>query len=257
MTKAIELAGVVQLMGSWSSPWYGVIVMELLDTTLHTHVKQRGASDVEARDAMMCQIAMGLDGLHSRQIVHRDLHANNILVSYGDAGRVVAKISDLGGSAVVPKSGTHEGRAMLTWPCGAPHIRAPEVFFAAHSCSRFSRTWGPPRMIGPTTSHYGFPVDLWALGCLYTLIGTAKYPFLSQKVETEIVQQWGKLLGRVPESLSDRLKWCPDLVRLTNEAKGWAARSIKKTWPERALDLLKYDPELSSSLRGTASRTVT
>ena len=74
MTKAIELAGVVQLMGSWSSPWYGVIVMELLDTTLHTHVKQRGASDVEARDAMMCQIAMGLDGLHSRQIVHRDLH---------------------------------------------------------------------------------------------------------------------------------------------------------------------------------------
>ncbi|KAI4341020.1 hypothetical protein MLD38_025796 [Melastoma candidum] len=90
------------------------------------------------------QIAMGLDCLHSRGIVHGDLKPTNVLIGLGDR----AKIADFGCAKMV-----EEASARIS---GTPMYMAPEV---------------------ARGEEQGCPADIWALGCTVIEMATERFPW--------------------------------------------------------------------------------
>lgn len=84
-------------------------------------------------------ILLGLEYLHTRSIIYRDIKPENIMVD--DAGYI--KLIDMGTAKIL--SGKHGGRTFTI--IGTPHYMAPEII---------------------TGKGYSYSVDLWSVGiCLY------------------------------------------------------------------------------------------
>uniref|UniRef100_A0A6N2MX91 mitogen-activated protein kinase kinase kinase n=1 Tax=Salix viminalis TaxID=40686 RepID=A0A6N2MX91_SALVM len=125
------------------------------------------------------QILQGLRYLHSSKVVHGDLKCANILVT--ESGRV--KLADFGLSRSM-----EDHSQSLKLGLGSSYWMAPEV--------------ANPKRVG-----YGFPSDIWSLGCTVTELSTRKYPQYNARnaVSLDRAIRGGK--GPiVPDYLSDTLK---------------------------------------------------
>jgi len=95
-------------------------------------------------------VAKGLQSLHDRLIIHRDIKIENILMTDFTVD-ATPRIADLG-SAVKLRTSTDT----VTFKIGTPGYIAPEVIL------------GKP---------YGLACDIWSMGCLMHVLLTASPPF--------------------------------------------------------------------------------
>eukprot|EP01126_Amoeba_proteus_P059728 TRINITY_DN7834_c0_g1_i3.p1 TRINITY_DN7834_c0_g1~~TRINITY_DN7834_c0_g1_i3.p1 ORF type:complete len:479 (-),score=94.40 TRINITY_DN7834_c0_g1_i3:304-1740(-) len=128
------------------------------------------------------QIASAMAYLHSIDVLHRDLKAENILVDSGDN----AKIADLGLATILSKS-----KARLTMMVGTPKWEAPEVF----------------------TGKYSTPADVYSFGVLLYEMNTATepYPEIFDLVELQLAVQNGlrpAIPSDVPSGFSILMNQC-------------------------------------------------
>ena len=99
---------------------------------------------------IIIQIGICIESLHAKNIVHRDIKVENILMSdFSQDAKV--RIADLG-SAVKLQSANDTS----TFKIGTPGYTAPEILS------------GLP---------YSFSCDIWSLGCLLHVLLTASPPF--------------------------------------------------------------------------------
>jgi cGMP-dependent protein kinase len=84
---------------------------------------------------MLGSLLLGIEYLHSRKIVYRDLKPENVMVDC--TGHL--KIIDLGTAKVLSEKNSFKTYTMV----GTPHYMAPEIF---------------------TGKGHNFMVDLWSLG---------------------------------------------------------------------------------------------
>jgi hypothetical protein len=71
--------------------------MEYCDETLRTYVaKRNGTLGFGARKRIALQFLYGLNYLHTRQLLHRDISLQNVLLKVYDGGAVLVKLSDFG-----------------------------------------------------------------------------------------------------------------------------------------------------------------
>lgn len=84
------------------------------------------------------QIAKGVEYIHDRGVIHRDLKSANILLDQ----RLCVRIADFGMARCVTKAGVYTPGMVTLW------YRAPEVLLGA--------------------SDYTSAVDIWSLGCIVT-----------------------------------------------------------------------------------------
>ena len=121
-----------------------IIIIELLDQDLQTFIKKsKEKPKVSFRDtvSIMLDVAQGLNYLHEKSIVHRDLACKNILLT----SRKQAKIADFGFAKYFPG-----GHTAATANPGTPANRAPETF------GRFFFSRGP--------INYGTKADIFSFG---------------------------------------------------------------------------------------------
>ncbi|XP_065884712.1 uncharacterized protein [Dysidea avara] len=113
----------VQFLGLYYPPnsLLPALVMELMFTSLSRYLETAGDLEVDVKISILHDSSLGLRYLHSHKppIIHRDLTANNILLSRS----LTAKVTDLGMAKILDK---HQPAKMTTAP-GLPAYMPPEA----------------------------------------------------------------------------------------------------------------------------------
>lgn len=142
-----------------------VRLFEVVDTPsrLYLVTEYAGGGDLSNRiyvEGKMCdhlgkitfaQILAAVKYMHSLNIIHRDLKAENVLFSVSGC----VKVADLGFSVRVSNR-----NHLLDTQCGSPPYAAPELF--------------------QDEPYLGPPVDVWAMGVLLFFIVTGTMPFRAE-----------------------------------------------------------------------------
>lgn len=91
-------------------------------------------------------LLLGVQELHSRGILHRDLKPNNVLLS---ASQHVAKLTDFGMATLLDSPSVQDGTSPIkrSLQVVTRAYRSPELFFGEE--------------------HYGAEVDVWSVGCIF------------------------------------------------------------------------------------------
>lgn len=150
---------VVKLFGDLQkdSRFYYITMEYISGLNLYDFLRQATSPKFEDKYQIFNDIIYGVDYIHAKHIIHRDLKTQNILIDH--AGH--AKIIDFGFSLEVP-SNTYQQNTI----CGTPLYMAPELF-ASMSESQ----------IYDAHSVISNAIDIWALGLILLEIYTEKNPF--------------------------------------------------------------------------------
>lgn len=121
---------------------------------------------------IMCQLLLGMEFIHSKGIVHRDIKPPNILVSM-EGNIPYAKFCDFGLSCVPNRYRPSTPGAVTSW------YRAPEI-----ACEY---------------ADYSFPSDIWSLGCVFYEMITKK-PLIESKDDDKVI--FNDILKSIPENFN-------------------------------------------------------
>ena len=134
---------------------FPILVMEFLPTNLTSCLERYGILPDEINVSILHDVSLGLVYLHGQTpvIVHRDLSANNVLLSTN----MTAKISDLGVARILNLTPLQVSR--MTETPGTPAYMPPEVMVA--------------------NPHYNTSVDVFSFGIMMIHTFTAEWPLPS------------------------------------------------------------------------------
>ena len=133
-----------------------VLLMEQLETDLHSFLKDPNNSDLAFADKLtiLHGVASGLEYLHSHSVVHRDLSAKNVLVISSPS--LTAKISDFGNSCIA-------------------NIDSNSDFEASSTLVGGTMLYMPPEHYTPEAKH-STALDIFSFGHLALFVGTQNFP---------------------------------------------------------------------------------
>ncbi|XP_046988459.1 cyclin-dependent kinase 6-like [Schistocerca americana] len=149
---------------------YLFLVFEHLEQDLSNYIEkcpQSGMGASLVRDIMF-QTLSGVDFLHSKRVIHRDLKPQNILIS--SSGTV--KLADFG------LAKTYDFEMLLTSVVVTIWYRAPEVLL---------------------NSTYATPVDIWSCGCIMAELFLLR-PIFCGTSEVDQLDKIFSILGTPPET---------------------------------------------------------
>ncbi|KAI9360360.1 kinase-like domain-containing protein [Zopfochytrium polystomum] len=148
----------VKLLGFEAKPIQVNIFLEYCDGgSIASCLSLAGAFPPELTLKLLSQISLGLEYLHDKGIIHRDIKGANVLLTMEGH----AKIGDFGISKHLQTN--------------LPYNRA----------SRMSRQgtaqWMAPEVLLHPTHGYSAKVDIWSLGCVAIEMATAQPPWSTEK----------------------------------------------------------------------------
>lgn len=134
---------------------------------LYTKLKQQKGMLLEEKQVVewFVQIAMALQYLHERHILHRDLKTQNIFVTRSK----IIKVGDLGIARVLERADD-----MATTLVGTPYYMSPELF---------------------SNMPYNHKSDVWSLGCCAYEMATLKHAFNAKDMNSLVYKV---LKGKMP-----------------------------------------------------------
>ncbi|KAJ3825673.1 kinase-like domain-containing protein [Lentinula raphanica] len=208
--RNLDHPNIVRLLGFEESIDHLSILMEYvaggsIGSCLRAHGKIRN----EVTKAFARQMLNGLEYLHARGIIHRDIKADNILVDKSG----VCKISDFGISKQVEGI---DGRA-FTEMRGTIYWMAPEAVNTK------------------SNGGYDAKVDIWSTGCVVLEMWTGRQPWYGEEIVSVLFKLYKQKLAPVIP---------PDLL-LSDEAMDFREKAFAINPKERAsAAMLKLHPYL-------------
>lgn len=151
--KDLEHPHVVQYLGFEETPHNLSIFLEYVPGgSIGSCLVKHGKFDEEVTKSFAGQILSGLEYLHSRGVLHRDMKADNILVETSG----ICKISDFGISK-----------------------RTDDVVGGASTAMKGTVFWMAPEVINPKKYNgYNFKIDIWSVGCVVLEMWAGSRPWM-------------------------------------------------------------------------------
>lgn len=154
--KDLDHPNIVQYLGFEETPTFLSIFLEYVPGgSIASCLRKHGKFDDEVSKSFTGQILDGLEYLHKRGILHRDLKADNILVETSG----VCKISDFGISK-----------------------RTDDINMAeAYTSMQGTVFWMAPEVINSQQRGYNSKIDIWSVGCVVYEMWTGQRPWSGQE----------------------------------------------------------------------------
>ncbi|KAL7718531.1 non-specific serine/threonine protein kinase [Entamoeba marina] len=187
------------------------IVMEYMDGSLLTIVKQLGSLTESLASKYIGQVLAGLAFIHAEGVVHRDIKAANILVT--KSGSV--KIADFGVSiqasdAHVDSDNTDDVDNDTIDPIGTPNWMAPEVI-----------------LLHGTTAK----ADVWAVGCTIIELLTGNPPYYDLNPSAALYRIVNDDMPPLPQNISANLgNFLFDCFKKDLHKRPSAAKLLNHPW---------------------------
>lgn len=207
------------------------LIMEYVNGgSLHGYLKgkpNRQMAEIEAK-YLWQQVVFGIHYLHQRNVTHRDIKLENILL---DETRTRVKLIDFGFSTCIP----HDKKVKIF--CGTPSYMAPEIV--------------------SKIEYAGPPADIWALGVLLYALLCGRFPFKGQNdkelytnickqdlpLQDHISRQGRQLLLRIFHKNPDKRPSTKDILR--DPWLQFSARDQEMMSP-KSLAFISYLKKISS-----------
>lgn len=177
------------------------LVMEMGgQTSLHSYLKSKLGRRIDEQDAkpVFKQIVQGMKYLHGRNIAHRDIKLDNILLD--EEKRI--KIIDFGFSVLIEKDKT-----MSTF-CGTPSYMAPEL--------------------ANKKDYNGSEVDVWAMGVVLYAILAGKFPFKGEN-DRDLYKKIARgTYQKIPDVSAEANALIGRMLRVNPQERPTAAQVIYK-----------------------------
>ncbi|KAF8350145.1 MAP kinase [Amanita rubescens] len=196
--KELDHPHIVQYLGFEETPANLSIFLEYVPGgSVGTCLLKHGRFDENVTKSFTYQILDGLDYLHSKGILHRDLKADNILVEMSG----ICKISDFGISK-----------------------RTDDIGGGAFTAMQGTVFWMAPEVINTQKKGYNFKVDIWSVGCVVLEMWAGKRPWTGEEMVAVMFKLYqSKLPPPVPED-----------VKLSEQADDFRMRCFAINPEERA-----------------------
>lgn len=174
LLKQLNHENIVQYLGSQVDSSNLYIFLEYVPGgSIFSILAEQGKFDENLVRHNIRQVLGGLNYLHDRCIIHRDIKGANILVDK----RGMVRISDFGISQRTDDSTEIAGATLQ----GSAYWMAPEVI---------------------KKQHYTVKADIWSLGCLMVEMLTACHPYPTLTPMQAIFRIGGHVPPEIPEQLS-------------------------------------------------------
>jgi cyclin-dependent kinase 7 len=182
--RELDHKNIVRLIDIFGESSNISLVLDFMDTDLEVIIKDNMTvfSPGHVKHYLI-QTLEGLEYLHDRWILHRDMKPNNLLVD--EAG--LLKISDFG---LAKQFG--DPRRINTPMVVTRWYRAPELLFGAR--------------------HYSVGVDMWAVGCILAEL-LLRVPFLPGESDLDQLNRIFKVLGTPTDDVWPHVATLSDFVK--------------------------------------------
>jgi len=154
--RDLDHPNIVQYLGFEETPANLSIFLEYVPGgSVGSCLLKHGKFEDNVTRSFTAQILGGLEYLHSKGILHRDLKADNILVEMSGT----CKISDFGISK-----------------------RTEDVHGGAFTAMQGTVFWMAPEVINTQKSGYNFKIDIWSVGCVVLEMWAGMRPWMGEEM---------------------------------------------------------------------------
>jgi len=187
LLRQLDHAHIVSYKSSFIEKGVLIIVMEYWEVgDLSYHIKKKKAkNEYFTEDEILnwfIQIAISLEYIHGRKVIHRDIKTSNIFLT----GNNTVKLGDFGISRVLES--TNEAAMTVV---GTPYYMSPEVW---------------------ESKPYTFKSDVWALGWVLYELWTLQHAFLADNLLGLVFKIVKGNYDNIPSVYSSDMKNLVDLI---------------------------------------------